>query len=55
MKLMILNGHADFGITENSDLLVYGCKKVSKKQPGELYSLTQPSKSYIIIKEQLTR
>ncbi len=52
---MLLNGHADFGITEDSDLLVYGCKKVCKKEPGELYFLTQSSKSYIIIKEQLTR
>jgi hypothetical protein len=24
----------------------YGCKKVCKKEPGELFSLTQSSKSY---------
>ena len=25
---MVCHGHADFAITEDSDLLVYGCEKV---------------------------
>ncbi|CAB4016217.1 exonuclease 1-like, partial [Paramuricea clavata] len=42
---MPLNGHADFGITEDSDLLVYGCKKAMAKLKlsgdGEYFQLAE--------------
>ncbi|CAB4001803.1 Exonuclease 1 [Paramuricea clavata] len=42
---VLLNGHADFGITEDSDLLVYGCKKVMVKLKlsgdGEYFQLKE--------------
>ena len=31
IPFLLRRGHADFAISEDSDLLVYGCKKVSSE------------------------
>lgn len=38
---MLYIGHANFAVTEDSDLLVYGCKKVCMMEP---YSLAMKNK-----------
>ena len=38
IAFLVVNGHADFAISEDSDLLVYGCKKVSFLQVFIFYA-----------------